>query len=95
MPRRELKHLSQIESWLVDWGRRVKSPGEMVLIGSGALLWHAAQRDISTPLPENSMDVDPVTTSEEIGSWYNLRLARLGKGKSINQSPYYRARNLI
>lgn len=38
----------------------------MILIGSGALLWHAAQRGITEPLPENSMDVDPVTDSEEI-----------------------------
>ena len=38
----------------------------MTLIGSGALLWHAAQRAITEPLPENSMDVDPVTDSDEI-----------------------------
>jgi len=38
----------------------------LTLIGSGALLWHAAQRGIVEPLPENSMDVDPITDSEEI-----------------------------
>ena len=38
----------------------------MILIGSGALLWHAAQRGITEPLPENSMDVDPITDSEEV-----------------------------
>lgn len=38
----------------------------MILIGSGALLWHAAQRGITEPLPENSMDVDPITDSDEI-----------------------------
>jgi len=38
----------------------------MILIGSGALLWHAAQRGISEGLPENSMDVDPITDSDEI-----------------------------
>jgi hypothetical protein len=38
----------------------------MTLIGSAALLWHAAQRGLDTPLPENSMDVDPITTSEAI-----------------------------
>jgi len=38
----------------------------MVLIGSGALLWHAAQRNLELPLPENSMDVDPVTDSEQV-----------------------------
>jgi hypothetical protein len=68
MPRRELKHPAQIEAWLVDWGQRLRGPGEMILIGSGALLWHAAQRGLETPLPENSMDVDPITASEEIAA---------------------------
>jgi hypothetical protein len=36
------------------------------LIGSAALLWHAHDRGIDTELPEASMDVDPVTDSEEI-----------------------------
>ena len=66
MPLRELKNPSQIEEWLKDWGRQLKGPGSMVLIGSGALLWHAAQRNLEVPLPENSMDVDPVTDSEEV-----------------------------
>ena len=30
------------------------------------MLWHAAQRGITEPLPENSMDVDPITDSEEV-----------------------------
>ena len=68
MPRRELKHPSQVESWLAGWGARLGAPGDMILIGSGALLWHAAQRGIETPLPENSMDVDPITTSEEVAA---------------------------
>jgi hypothetical protein len=38
----------------------------MILIGSGALLWHAAQQGVETPLPENSMDVDPITASKEV-----------------------------
>lgn len=38
----------------------------MILIGSGALLWHAAQHGITESLPENSMDVDPITDSEEV-----------------------------
>jgi len=38
----------------------------MTLIGSGGLLWHAAQRGITEPLSENSMDVDPITDSDEI-----------------------------
>jgi len=38
----------------------------MILIGSGALLWHAFQGGIGEPLPENSMDVDPITDSDEV-----------------------------
>jgi hypothetical protein len=30
------------------------------------MLWHAFQRGITEPLPENSMDVDPITDSDEI-----------------------------
>ncbi len=66
MPRRELKYPAQIERWLIDWGQRLKAPGRMILIGSGGLLWHAAQRGIETPLPENSMDVDPITSDDEV-----------------------------
>jgi hypothetical protein len=66
MPLRELKNPSQIENWLIEWGNRIVKPGSMVLIGSGALLWHAAQKNLETPLPENSMDVDPVTDSQEV-----------------------------
>lgn len=66
MPRRELKYPHQVEAWLEDWGRKLTEAGAMVLIGSGGLLWHAAQRGLQTPLPENSMDVDPVTESEAV-----------------------------
>ena len=66
MPRRELKHPKQVEDWLVETGKQLTQPGKMILIGSGALLWHAAQRGISEPLSENSMDVDPITDSDEI-----------------------------
>lgn len=38
----------------------------MTLIGSAALLWHAAEQGIDQPLPENSMDVDPVTDSDAL-----------------------------
>jgi hypothetical protein len=34
MPRREFKHPSQIESGLTAWGQELRSPGEMILIGS-------------------------------------------------------------
>jgi hypothetical protein len=68
MPRRELRYPSQVENWLKAWGESLKKPGELILIGSGALLWHAAQKEIDTPLPENSMDVDPITQDEEVAA---------------------------
>src|ERR1043166_5029103 len=66
MPRCELKHPRQVEEWLVELGQRLTQPAELILIGSGALLWHAFQRGIAEPLPENSMDVDPITDSDEV-----------------------------
>jgi len=66
MPLRELKNPSQIENWLIEWGNQLLEPGSMVLSGSGALLWHAAQKHLEIPLPENSMDVDPVTDSDQV-----------------------------
>lgn len=38
----------------------------MVLIGSAALLWHLDRAGLAIPLPENSMDVDPVTDSDAV-----------------------------
>ena len=66
MPRRELKHPEQVEDWVIELSQAVTKPAGMTLIGSGGLLWHAAQRGLSTPLPENSMDVDPITDSDEV-----------------------------
>ena len=66
MPRRELKHPRQVEDWLVELGTQLSEPGGMILVGSGALLWHACQRGLVEPLPENSMDVDSITDSEEV-----------------------------
>ena len=66
MPRRELRDPKQVDDWLAELGSQLTMPGALTLIGSGGLLWHAAQRGIATPLPENSMDVDPVTNSEEV-----------------------------
>jgi Nucleotidyltransferase of unknown function (DUF6036) len=66
MPRRELRYPHQIVQWLEEWGRRLCDPGEMILIGSGALLWHVARSGRDDPLPESSMDVDPITDSEAI-----------------------------
>jgi hypothetical protein len=66
MPRRELKYPKQVEEWLIELGGQMTLPGQMILIGSGALLWHAFQRGLSEPLPESSMDVDPITDSDEV-----------------------------
>src|SRR5688572_15461938 len=66
MPRRELKHPRQVEDWLLEMQRQLTQPARLILIGSGALLWHAFQQNISEPLPENSMDVDPITDSDEV-----------------------------
>src|SRR5881409_3476330 len=66
MPRRELKFPHQVEDWLLGLGARLTQPAQVILIGSGALLWHAFQQGITEPLPENSTDVDPITDSEEV-----------------------------
>lgn len=66
MPRRELSKPQQIIDWLEDWGAILGEAASMTLIGSAALLWHAADRGLDTPLPENSMDVDPVTDSDAL-----------------------------
>jgi len=66
MPRRELSRPQQVTEWLQEWGSVLKAPALMTLIGSAALLWHAAQKGITTGLPENSMDANPVTDSDEL-----------------------------
>jgi hypothetical protein len=66
MPRRELKSGKQVSDWLAVVGSRLKAPGNMTLIGSAALLWHAQDRGLNAELPEASMDVDSVTDSEEV-----------------------------
>ena len=66
MPRRELRHGRQVSEWLQTLGDSLSAPGEMTLIGSAALLWHANRRGAQIELPEPSMDVDPVTESEEV-----------------------------
>jgi len=75
MPRRELRYPSQVEQWLTDWGNQLQKPGGMILIGSGGLLWHAAQKGIEAPLPENSMDVDPITDDDAVAELcYNAHI---------------------
>ena len=66
MPRRELKNGKQVADWLAELGASLKSSGNLTLIGSAALLWHAHERGIVSELLEASMDVDPVTDSDEV-----------------------------
>ena len=66
MPRRELKSGKQVADWLEELAKALTTSGEIILIGSGALLWHAHDRRLDTELPEASMDVDPITDSDEI-----------------------------
>ena len=66
MPRCELKNGKQVADWLDELGAGLKSEGTLTLIGSAALLWHAHVRGINIELPVASMDVDPVTDSDEI-----------------------------
>ena len=66
MPRCELKNGKQVADWLAGLGANLKSPGNLTLIGSAALLWHAHNRGIAAELPSASMDVDPVTDSDEV-----------------------------
>ena len=66
MPRRELKSGKQVADWLDNLGATLKALGNMTLIGSAALLWHAHDRGITSELSESSMDVDPVTDSDEV-----------------------------
>ena len=66
MPRRELRHPHQVIEWLEEWGRILKKPGSMTLIGSAALLWHVSNIGRNDSLPENSMDADSVTDDEGV-----------------------------
>src|SRR6266567_2427920 len=66
MPRRELKNGQQVADWLQRVSQSISAPGEIILVGSAALLWHAHDRGILAELPEASMDVDPITESDEI-----------------------------
>ena len=66
MPRRELRYPRQVEEWLIEWGGKIHEPASLTLVGSGGLLWHAAQMGSDNPLSESSMDVDPVTQSDAV-----------------------------
>ena len=44
MPRRELRYGKQVSDWLEDLGKSLRTSGNMLLIGSAGLLWHAHAR---------------------------------------------------
>lgn len=66
MPKKQLSQPQQIEDWLKELSQKLTKPASLILIGSGALLWHAAQRGLNVALPESSMDVDPISHDEEV-----------------------------
>lgn len=68
MPKRELRTPAQVIGWLAAWGRALKRPSELILIGSAGLLWHARGRDVSLPEDAISMDADVVTESEAVAA---------------------------
>jgi len=53
-------------AWLEDWGEQLREPANLILIGSGGILWQAANAGHDDALSENSMDVDPITDSEAV-----------------------------
>ena len=65
-PRRELRSGKQVADWLHELSRHLTRDGNVTLIGSAALLWHAYERGMDTEFPEGSMDVDPITDSDEV-----------------------------
>jgi hypothetical protein len=66
MPGRELRNGQQVHDWIREVAARLTMPGNLILIGSAALFWHAHDRGITTELPEASMDIDLMTDSDEI-----------------------------
>lgn len=72
-------------------GRKTRRRGRNDFDRFGGLLWHAYDQDISEPLTEKSMDVDPITFDEAvaelsydsiIGSEFELE-----KGWHVNLMP--------
>lgn len=98
MPRRELARPRQVVEWLEEWGRALSSDGSLVLIGSGGLLWHAHEKGIEIPLPERSMDVDPVTEDEAVARLgYDAQIGsefELDHGWHVNLMPVEALREL-
>jgi hypothetical protein len=66
VPIAELKNGRQVEDWLISVNTSLRTPGSLILIGSGGLLWHVFQKGLTVELPTEGMNVDPITDSEEI-----------------------------
>ena len=66
MPLRELKNGKQVADWLAEIGSQLKLPGNMTLIGSAALLWHAHERGLIE-------DATIAATLEQRAGFWRLR----------------------
>jgi hypothetical protein len=98
MPLRNLSRPSQVTAWLQEWGDQLAEPAGMILIGSAGILWHAAAAGRDDPLPENSMDVDPVTDSEAVAELaYDAMIGsefEKTHGWHVNLMPHFALRDL-
>jgi hypothetical protein len=98
MPLRNLSRPSQVIAWLQEWGAQLGEPSEMILIGSAGILWHAAAAGKDDPLPENSMDVDPITESDAIAELaYDAMIGsefEMTHGWHVNLMPHVALRDL-
>jgi len=85
-------------SWLEEWGGRLNESAEMILIGSAGILFHAAMIGSNDPLPENSMDVDPITESEAVAELaYEAMIGSEFEklhGWHVNLMPHFALRDL-
>ncbi len=97
-PRRELREPAQVKAWVEELGEALSTDQSLILIGSGALLLHAALRNVREPLPENSMDVDPVTQDDELaGLLYDAGIGsdfEKRHGWHVNPMPQFALRDL-
>lgn len=97
MPLRNLSRPSQVIDWLREWGDQLGEPAGMILIGSAGILWHAAEVGRDDPLPENSMDVDPVTDSVAVAELaYDAMIGsefEKSHGWHVNLMPHFALRD--
>lgn len=98
MPLRNLSRPSQVTAWLEEWGGQLEEPAEMILIRSAGIPYHAAMAGRDDPLPENSMDVDPITDSEAVAELaYDAMIGsefEKKHGWHVNLMPHFALRDL-